>query len=222
MNLHLGRYFLLAGLLLLGTWAQEDQECHELVKNRPLDDHTGMLGKWYTIAGYTNSSVFDGVLNITDSSWINIVKSQDGSLVMLEGNKFNGTCVRANISMTVEGDHATAKMGNLTSVFSLLPSCDSCLVIHGFNTLRDAKTFSKYFKLDISLPEEDEEHIISSIYLMATSNKTALEPELEKFKKQAGCLGFTGEPDYQHDQTKEFCGDNEGIFMTQTGGVADQ
>lgn len=46
-----------------------------------------MLGKWYTIAGYTNSSVFDGILNITDSSWINIVKSQDGSLVMLEGNK---------------------------------------------------------------------------------------------------------------------------------------
>lgn len=42
MNLHLGRYFLLAGLLLLGTWAQEDKECHELVKNRPLDDHTGV------------------------------------------------------------------------------------------------------------------------------------------------------------------------------------
>lgn len=39
----------------------------------------------------------------------------------------------------------------------------------------------------------------------ATSNKTVLELELENFKKQAGCLGFTGEPDYQHDQTKGAC-----------------
>lgn len=45
-----------------------------------------MLGKWYTAAGYTNSSVFDGILNITDSSWINIVE-EDSSLMMLEGNK---------------------------------------------------------------------------------------------------------------------------------------
>lgn len=41
----------------------------------------------YTAAGYTNSSVFDGILNITDSSWVNIVQSDNGSLVMLEGNK---------------------------------------------------------------------------------------------------------------------------------------
>lgn len=46
-----------------------------------------MLGKWHTEVGYTNSSVFNGILDITDSSWINIVESEDGSLVMLEGNR---------------------------------------------------------------------------------------------------------------------------------------
>lgn len=46
-----------------------------------------MLGKWYTAAAYTNSSVFDSILNITDNSWIKIIKSDDGSLVMTEGNK---------------------------------------------------------------------------------------------------------------------------------------
>lgn len=46
-----------------------------------------MLGKWFTLAGYTNSSVFNGILNITDSSWINIVKTDDGGIMMREGNK---------------------------------------------------------------------------------------------------------------------------------------
>lgn len=40
MNLFLARYFLFAGLLLLGTWAHEELECQELVKASPLEDHT--------------------------------------------------------------------------------------------------------------------------------------------------------------------------------------
>lgn len=115
--------------------------------------------------------------------------------------------------MTVEGDHATAKselaantsirisisivtdvlpssVGNLTSVFSLLPSCDSCLVIQGFNTLRDAKTFSKFFKLDISLPEEeDEEHVISSIYLMGgLGQQTYTDQPQHSFQTEELCV----------------------------------
>lgn len=46
-----------------------------------------MLGKWYMKSGYTNSSVFNSILNVTDNSWVHIVESEDGSLAMLEGNK---------------------------------------------------------------------------------------------------------------------------------------
>lgn len=46
-----------------------------------------MLGRWFTVSGYTNSSVFNSILNVTDSSWIHIKQSEDGSLAMLEGNK---------------------------------------------------------------------------------------------------------------------------------------
>lgn len=115
--------------------------------------------------------------------------------------------------MTVEGDQATAKsefaastsirikicivtdvlpssVGNLTSVFGLLPSCDSCLVIHGTNTVRDAKLFSKYFKLDISLPEEEgEEHVISSIYLMGgQGQQTYTDQPQHSFQTEELCV----------------------------------
>lgn len=42
----------------------------------------------------------------------------------------------------------------------------------------------------------------SFVLPISAANKEVVEEDLEKFKRQAGCLGFTREPDYQYDQTK--------------------
>lgn len=68
--------------------------------------------------------------------------------------------------MSIVTNVLPSSVGNMSSVFSLLPSCEGCLVIHGINIVRDVKMFSKFFKLDLTGLEDNEEQIITSIYLM--------------------------------------------------------
>lgn len=56
-------------------------------------------------------------------------------------------------------------MGNISSVFSLLPGCDKCMVIEGISNVGDMSVFSQFLQADIS-PSANEEHIVSSLYLM--------------------------------------------------------
>lgn len=125
----------------------------------------------------------------------------------------NGTCVRANISMTVEGDQGMAKsestaewnhtstsasilthvllssVGNITSVFNILPGCDKCLVIRGISTVGDMSMFSKVLNVDISSPGADEEHIVSSIYLMGGwGQETHTDQPRRRFQTEILCL----------------------------------
>lgn len=46
-----------------------------------------MFGRMYTIMGYTDCEVFNSILKITDSSWVEVTKSGENDLVLMEGNK---------------------------------------------------------------------------------------------------------------------------------------
>lgn len=59
-----------------------------------------------------------------------------------------------------------SSVGNITSVFNLLPTCDKCLVIEGISTVGDLSMFSQLLSMDTSSLRADEEHIASSVYLM--------------------------------------------------------
>lgn len=46
-----------------------------------------MFGRMHTIMAYTDCEVFNSILNMTDSSWVEITKSGENDFVMMEGNK---------------------------------------------------------------------------------------------------------------------------------------
>lgn len=46
-----------------------------------------MFGRTHIIMGYADCEPFNSILNITDSSWVEITKSGENGLVMMEGNK---------------------------------------------------------------------------------------------------------------------------------------
>lgn len=46
-----------------------------------------MFGRTHTIMAYTDCEPFNAILSITDSSWIEITKSGENGLVMMESNK---------------------------------------------------------------------------------------------------------------------------------------
>lgn len=46
-----------------------------------------MFGRAHTIMGYADCEAFDSILKITDSSWVEITKSGENDLVMMEGNR---------------------------------------------------------------------------------------------------------------------------------------
>lgn len=46
-----------------------------------------MFGRKHAIMGYTDCEVFNSILKLTDSSWMEITKSGENDLVMMEGNK---------------------------------------------------------------------------------------------------------------------------------------
>lgn len=148
-------------------------------------------------------------------------------------------------------------------MFNALPSCDGCLVYYGNSTVKNMDVITKAMNLDIN--GSNEEFTCRSLYLMGRRGHTLAEKnvkknphrnglltscfllsanvtmlkasDLEHFKQQASCFGFSGEPNYQYDHNKgaslvshsvsqsvsqstdsvlpsaEFCGNDEGIFL---------
>nr|BAR88510.1 tribytltin binding protein type 1 [Takifugu poecilonotus] len=206
-----GIHFLFAGLVLTIS-ALADEECRPLKMPKSLADHSVLFGKMHFIAGYTDLDVFQAILNITDSSWIEFSDAPGNpeELVMFESNKLNGNCVTSNINITIDGNKATASGANFTSEFQLLPSCDGCLALIMNTTIKNLDSLLKLMKIDIK-PESNDVRALS-FYLLA--NETSLpESDLENFKNQASCFGFTRDPDYQYDPKKAFCQKDEGVHI---------
>lgn len=112
---------------------------------------------------------------------------------------------------------------NLTSEFQLFPSCDGCLILIINTTIKNLDRVLKLMKLDIE-PESNDVTALSFYLLGETqaknkalvllpgascgcctfpANQTSLpESDLENFKNQATCFGFTRDPDFQHDPKK--------------------
>lgn len=46
-----------------------------------------MFGRMYAMMGYTDCEEFNAILKITNSSWLEVARSGENDLVMMEGNK---------------------------------------------------------------------------------------------------------------------------------------
>ncbi|KAM9340412.1 uncharacterized protein ABDE67_016153 [Symphorus nematophorus] len=160
------------------------------------------------MVGYTDNDIYDNILKTTKSNWLNFTSSPSGTneVVMYEENNINGTCIGSTLKFTIDGDTATLTVANLTTSFHLLPSCDGCLLLSCNSTVRDVSKFLTQLNINMKVPEE--ELVAHGLYLMAKGT-TVKDSDLEHFKKQASCLGFSGEPDFHYDPEQGFCKEDE-------------
>ncbi|XP_049889990.1 uncharacterized protein LOC126383502 isoform X4 [Epinephelus moara] len=211
MNLWISSHLLVVGLFL-STSALSPEECQPLVTPLSLADRSIMYGRTNLIAGYSDGEVFNNILKLTESCWINLSPSSSGDRdVMSEENKINGTCVSTTVNVTIDSNTMTMSLANLTSALQLLPSCDSCLLFNVNSTARNLKKLLD--KMNFNSNVTEDEINFQALYLMSRES-TLKDSDLEHFKQQASCLGFSREPDFLYNPKNEFCAEGEGIKMT--------
>ncbi|XP_028457982.1 uncharacterized protein LOC114571296 [Perca flavescens] len=215
MNLWLSSYFLVAGLFLSSS-ALTPEECQPLVKPLLLIEPSMMYGRWSTLAGYVDGEGFNAILKATESVSVNVTQSPSSPnvVVISEKDKINGTCVDLALNLTIDGNTASGKcvtvktqkvlqLGDmLFSELHILPSCDGCFILNVNTTVRNLNML--FQQLNINMDVTVGEVNIRAIYLIGKET-TLKDSELEHFKQQASCLGFSREPDFIYDPKNGFC-----------------
>ncbi|CAG07885.1 unnamed protein product [Tetraodon nigroviridis] len=162
----------LALLALCSLAAASDPRCEELVE--PQCNHTQVIGKWIFHAGISELKETEDELKAINSSWIEISAVADSKEMVLRwGDRNNEKCdygsfkynFSSNISKVTFEYNSTAFVGNY------LKSCPDCLV------WMDTMTNNEKGR---------------SLYIF-TKNGSLEDSYLEMFKKQASCVGFSGE-----------------------------
>ncbi|XP_077403884.1 uncharacterized protein LOC144036855 [Vanacampus margaritifer] len=187
-------------------------ECAALLAPLPLDDRQQLSGRRAFMSGYADHEAFKAILRITDSTRVNISAAahNDKDLHLYEEMTMNGTCYGTKLNISIDGTVASAKMHNISSVYHLLPTCAGCQVMSLNSTASDLKNFLEAFGIHMD-ELSNEQMSVRALYLFA-EEKEMKDSDLEHFKKQASCLGFSGEPDFTFDPKKGFC-DGRNVVM---------
>ncbi|KAK1892261.1 Saxitoxin and tetrodotoxin-binding protein 1 [Dissostichus eleginoides] len=204
------RGLLLVSGLFLSSWALTPEECQPLVTPFSLADPSMMYGRSYILAGYNDNDVFKAILKTLESSWMNVTDSPSG-VFMSQFNKLNGTCLlsRETVSVTFDGNTASVSFINMSTTMHILPGGDGLTVTSVNSTV---KHFDLVLK-NLNIPSENREEIsLRALYLMGRE-ATLKDSDLEEFKKQASCLGFSGEPQYIYNPKNGFCTEEESINL---------
>ncbi|XP_047460708.1 uncharacterized protein LOC125019774 [Mugil cephalus] len=209
MNLWLRAHFMVA-LLFLRCSALTPEECQPLVKPTSLDSM--IHEKLYFLMAYAEQDTYKNILKVTDSSWVKITASPSAprQVVMSQENRINGSCFASSVNVSIESDSATVSLANITTYFQVLPSCEGCVVFSGNSTLKNHKKILDFMK--ISSVSDNKEFSSGFLYFLA-KEPTVKASDLEHFKQQADCLGFSGEPDFYYNQEKSFCQEGEGVRL---------
>ncbi|TMS18705.1 hypothetical protein E3U43_011031 [Larimichthys crocea] len=205
-------HLLVAGLVLT-TSALTPEECQPLTKPLSLADSSMLQGRLNFIMGYTDTDAYNAILKITDSYWMKMTPSASdkNELTVHEENKINGSCIGLSFNMTIDGDHVDMSLPNISTVFQVLPGCDGCVVFRANSTASNLSTL--FHMMNINIDITDEELTTHAIYLMARETSVK-DSDLEQFKQQASCLGFTGEPHFSYDPKNDFCAEGEGSHLS--------
>ncbi|XP_062291825.1 uncharacterized protein LOC133996252 [Scomber scombrus] len=208
MNLWFSVHFLLAALHLSSS-APTHEECSALVSHLSLSDPSVMYGRLNFIMGYADHEAYSSILKMTESSWIKISPSPDDvqSILMSQENRINGSCSGSTTKVTIQGDTLSTDVYNVTSSFHVHRTGSDCFSFSINSTARNLGKLLRLMKLDGPFPDE----ITSRAFYVFSRETTVKDSDLENFKKQASCFGFTKEPDFHFDPKKEFCAEGEGI-----------
>ncbi|XP_077599771.1 uncharacterized protein LOC144214910 [Stigmatopora nigra] len=207
--------FLLLALACSGaTAAPTPDECTPLVAPQALNDRPKLIGTMKMISGFTNHVAYNAILNITDNTRFTMSADErnDKDLHFFEEMMMNGTCYGTKGNITVDDRTMSAKIFNVSSSLQLLPSCDGCMVMDINSTAHDLKTLLELYGIHLDNVDNDEIHI-HALYLFATDENTVKDAELQHFKKQAACLGFSGEPNFVLDPKKAYCDKDKMVMI---------
>ncbi|KAM8840586.1 uncharacterized protein AB9W97_001319 [Spinachia spinachia] len=214
MNLWLSLHLLLAGLLVSES-APAPEECQPLITPLSLADPTTMYGRTNLMLGYTDNEIYSDLLRKSQSVWLTIDPSPSSpdTHILRQHNKINGTCLLSKVNLTIDGNTGSAPYLNSTSQFQMLPGPNGSIVFSLQNTFRNLDKFVKMTNIESNVTAEDMS--VRALYLMA--RETSLkDSDLEHFRRQGSCLGFSGEPDYTYEPTNAFCAEGEGHMMLGT------
>ncbi|XP_053185533.1 uncharacterized protein LOC128368699 [Scomber japonicus] len=211
MNLWFSVHFLFAGLYLSSS-APTPEECQGLVKPLSLIDHSVIYGRLNFIMGFADNEAHRSALKATGSSWMKISPSPDhaSSVLMAHENRLNGTCSGITTKVDILGDTLVTDMHNVTSTSQVLQIGSDSFGFIINSTARDLGKLLALMKLDGTFPDL----ITSRVFYAFSRESTMTDSDLEHFKKQASCLGFTGEPDFHYDPKTEFCAEGEGVRVS--------
>ncbi|XP_077446524.1 uncharacterized protein LOC144066961 [Stigmatopora argus] len=207
-------FFLLLALACSGAMAvPTPDECTPLVAPQPLNERAKLIGTMKMISGFTDHVAYNAILKITDNTRFTMSADErnDKDLHFFEEMKLNGTCYGTKGNITVDGHVMSAKMLNFSSTLQMLPTCDGCMVMNINSSAHDLKTFLEAYGIHLDNVDNDEIHV-HALYLFATDENSVKDAELEHFKKQAACLGFSGEPNFVLDPKHEYC-DKDKVIM---------
>uniref|UniRef100_A0A3B4T9B3 Uncharacterized LOC111223332 n=1 Tax=Seriola dumerili TaxID=41447 RepID=A0A3B4T9B3_SERDU len=199
MNLWFSSLTLVAGLFLCST-ALPLEECQTLVTPSSLADPSTMYGRLNVLVGYTDHEAFNGILKVTDSSWLKISPtSSPNKIVMSEDNKI---CFCLNLHCFHFPAAYLPSIANITSVFHLVPSCDGCVVFSINTTASNLDHFFKLLNMTKKITDSESKTFINFVFLPPGKESTVKDSDMEHFKKQASCFGFDREPDFVYDTKK--------------------
>ncbi|XP_059205483.1 uncharacterized protein LOC131984611 isoform X2 [Centropristis striata] len=173
-----------------------------------------MYGRWNYLIGYIEMEGFN-YFERTQSVWLNINQSPNpNELILTQRDRIGGTCVTSILNATFDGDTFSILFTNASTQFQLLPACDGCMVKIFNSTSRNVEFLRRLniMKLlkGIDFDPKIKEISFRHLYMMARGSSLQ-DSDLERFKQQASCLGFSGKPGYHYNPKNEFCAEGEGI-----------
>ncbi|XP_019129613.2 uncharacterized protein LOC104940066 [Larimichthys crocea] len=205
-------HLLVAGLVLT-TSALTPEECQPLTKPLSLADSSMLQSRLNLMMGYSDAEAVNTILKSTESYWMKMTPSASdkNELTVHEENKINGSCIGLSFSMRIDGDAGEMSVGNISKAFHVLPSCDGCVVFKSNITGRNVGKLFRQSNINMDLT--DEELTTHATFLLARETSVK-DSDLEQFKQQASCLGFTGEPNFSYDPKNDFCAEGEGSHLS--------
>ncbi|XP_060915740.1 uncharacterized protein LOC132991125 [Labrus mixtus] len=200
MNLWFSSLFLVAGLFLSSS-ALSVEECRPLVM--PLPTFEPSYGRWIFIMGWITGDPHRVLFKTTQSQWIDFIKTSpnDKEFVQDIGIRHPTYCKYGSHPITIHSNTALTDKSNFTCTYHSLPTCEECLLY-----FVDSRTNNQLIHImNITEPKNIAEvESYQALYLMAKES-TVKHSDLEHAKKQARCLGFTGEPDFIYNPENSLC-----------------
>nr|XP_033933076.1 uncharacterized protein LOC117440985 [Pseudochaenichthys georgianus] len=205
------RGLLLVSGLFLGSWALTPEECQPLMTPLSLADPSMMYNRSHFLVGYSTSAVFGAMLKQMESSWCNISPSPSDptGVVLVHDDKLNGVCMTTTATYYRER-HSLSVSEEL--LLQHLPPAAELRRLSGPQHEHHGPKHGHHAQAaETQHPRWRERRSnLRCLYLLGRET-TLKDSDFEDFKKQASCLGFSGEPQFIYDSKNGFCAEGESV-----------